>query len=68
MRIKDKEASIVASVEAVVNSVTTERKLLKVWPEAKELLPKASEIAQKANLPALRIEELNSIVGLPSKN
>lgn len=53
------------SVKAAVNSVTTVAKLLKLWPEAKELLPAYVE-ESKVQLPALRVADLNSLVGLPS--
>lgn len=59
---KDK---VTSSVRAAVNGVTTVAKLLKVWPEAKELLPAYVEEA-KVQLPALQVADLNNLVGLPS--
>lgn len=59
---KDK---VEASVSAAVNSVTTVAKLLKLWPEAKELLPAYVE-ESKVQLPALQVADLNNLVGLPS--
>lgn len=52
------------SVRAAVESVTTTEKLLKVWPEAAELLP--TEVAPKQLLPALPVVDLNKMIGLPS--
>ncbi|EIE5223078.1 hypothetical protein R5C11_005192, partial [Escherichia coli] len=37
-----------------------------VWPESKELLPKEADKASTA-LPALRVEDLNKMIGLPSE-
>ena len=52
------------SVRAAVESVTTTEKLLKVWPEAAELLP--TEVAPKSQLPSLPVVNLNKMIGLPS--
>ena len=52
------------SVRAAVGSVTTTDKLLKVWPEAAELLP--AEVAPKAQLPAIQVADLNAMIGLPT--
>lgn len=54
------------SVKAAVYSVTTVAKLLKVWPEAKELLPAYVEEA-KDQLPAIQVRDLNALVGLPTE-
>ena len=59
------EESIKANVRACVNSVTTTKKLLEIWPEASELLP--SGTGQKANLPAIQTDQLNTMIGLPSE-
>lgn len=53
------------SVRAVLNSCTTIKKLLTVWPEAKELLPASLEEA-RSQLPAVQTAELNAALGLPS--
>lgn len=54
------------NVKAAINSVTTVAKLLKIWPEAKELLPAEVEEA-KDRLPAIKVADLNALVGLPSE-
>ncbi|MFA2284800.1 Nmad5 family putative nucleotide modification protein, partial [Escherichia coli] len=51
---------------AALNSVTTVKRLIEVWPESKELLPKEADKASTA-LPALRVEDLNKMIGLPSE-
>ena len=56
--------TIAENVRAAVSKVTTIEKLLKMWPEAKELIP--TNVQTKAQLPAIRREELNSLIGLPS--
>lgn len=58
--------AVKANVKAAVFSVTTVAKLLKIWPEAKELLPAYVEEA-KDQLPAIKIADLNALVGLPSE-
>jgi hypothetical protein len=60
------EKEIEATVWAALNSVTTLKRLIEVWPESKELIPKDSDNA-KAALPALRVEDLNRMIGLPTE-
>ena len=52
-------------VRAALDSCTTVEKLLKVWPEAKELLP--APLKPTPKLPAVPVNELNVQIGLPSK-
>ena len=63
--INNLKQDIIANARAVVCSVSTVKKLLEIWPEAKELLPKQE---QKTVLPALPIGEINRLVGLPSES
>ncbi|MEN9533328.1 MAG: Nucleotide modification associated domain 5, partial [Pseudomonadota bacterium] len=56
--------SIEKSVTAALANIHSDTKLLKVWPEAAELLP--NEI-QKVQLPALPTADLNALIGLPSE-
>lgn len=57
--------NVTASVEGALSKVTTIKKLLEVWPECKELLP--SDLSPVKNtLPAVRAEDLNALIGLPS--
>lgn len=51
-------------VRAVLNSCTTVKKLLDVWPEAKGLLPQQLEEA-RPQLPAVQTADLNAALGLP---
>ncbi|MEX0422208.1 Nmad5 family putative nucleotide modification protein [Providencia alcalifaciens] len=64
-KIKEKEAEINANVQAALNSVTTIKRLIEIWSESKELIPtnisKASVL-----LPALQVEDLNKLIGLPT--
>lgn len=64
--LRDRRSTIRAQVRAALNSVTTVKKLLAVWPEAKELLPENLEEA-KVNLPALAVNDLNTMIGLPTE-
>lgn len=59
---KDK---LTCDVRAMVNSVTTVKRLLDVWPEAAELLPASA--APKPQLPSVNVEHLNAIIGLPTE-
>lgn len=63
--LKSRRATLKQQVQAVLGSVTTVKKLLEVWPEAKELLPHNLEEA-KLQLPALPIADVNALIGLPS--
>lgn len=63
--LKSKRDTLRHQVQAVLASVTTVKKLLEIWPEAKELLPQNVEEA-KPQLPALPIADVNALIGLPS--
>lgn len=53
------------NVLAVLNSVTTVKKLLGAWPESAELIP--SEIEKPViNLPTVQIADLNNMIGVPT--
>ena len=64
--ITNKVINVKVNVAAALNSVTTVKRLLTIWPEAKELLPKDLEKAS-VQLPALKVEKLNEIIGLPAE-
>lgn len=55
---------LVASVTSVLDSVTTDKRLIEIWPEAVAFIP-AAEKANTPQLPALPIAELNKLIGLP---
>lgn len=61
--IDDLRTQVKSEVTAMVNSVTTIKKLLELWPEAKDLLP-AEEKAQSTALVA-DVNKLNTMLGLP---
>jgi len=61
----NKLSNLKNSVAGVIEKITTVKKLLGVWPEAKELLP--DDIEKKVvNLPAVQTADLNKMIGLPS--
>lgn len=62
--IQDDANKIRAQVNSVLNSVTTVAKLLKVWPECRELLPGGLGHG-KVRLPSVPIKDLNAALGLP---
>ena len=65
-KLNARAKEIEATVWAALNSVTTLKRLIEVWPESKELIPENSDNA-KAMLPALRVEDLNRMIGLPTE-
>ncbi len=62
--LKDETEQLTLSLWAVLNSVSTDKRLIEVWPEAVAFIP-AAERAATPNLPALPIAELNKLIGLP---
>lgn len=60
-------SDIVFKMSAAVEKFTTTEKMIKVWPESVELLPATDTEARKLLLPAIRTEDLNVLIGLPSK-
>lgn len=65
-QLDTEEDGLRQGVRAAVDSCTTVEKLLKVWPEAKELLPEES--APPPALPAIPVAELNAKIGLPTED
>lgn len=63
--LESQEVGIRASVAGAVSKVGTVKRLLEVWPEAKELLPDDLSPVKK-QLPAVKAEDLNAMIGLPS--
>jgi len=63
-KLKSDKEQIIVSATAVLNSATTDKKLIELWPEAIAFIP-AAEKAAKPSLPALPIAELNKMIGLP---
>lgn len=52
-------------VRATLNKFGTIKRLVEAWPEVQELFPPAT-IAPKSNLPAIKVDDLNKLVGLPT--
>lgn len=68
-KVKELDSSIKTireNVRAVVYSVTTVKRLIEVWPESAELIPKEVEVV-RAGLPAINFESLNAAIGIPTK-
>lgn len=64
--LNEEESNIRANVVGALSKVGSVKKLLEMWPEAKELLP--SDLSPvKAQLPAVRTEDLNAMIGLPTE-
>jgi hypothetical protein len=49
--------------QGILNSVTTAKRLIEVWPEIASFVP--TERVTSRNLPALQVVELNRILGVP---
>ena len=54
-------------IAASISGYSTRHQLLKAWPEVAELLPDNLKPRPKANLPALKTDRLNKLIGLPTK-
>ncbi|MDH0967700.1 Nmad5 family putative nucleotide modification protein [Klebsiella michiganensis] len=65
-KLNARAKEIESTVWAVLNSVTTLKRLIEVWPESKDLIPGNSDNA-RASLPALKVEDLNRMIGLPTE-
>lgn len=52
-------------VRATLDKFGTVKRLVEAWPEAQELLPPTT-VSPKSNLPAIKVADLNKLVGLPS--
>lgn len=64
--VDEEESNLRANVIGALSKVGSVKRLLDMWPEAKELLP--SDLSPvKAQLPAVRTEDLNAMIGLPSE-
>ena len=63
--INKKKDDLKTTVTSILNSVSTTKRLIEVWPEAKELLPDSVE-KEITGLPALQIADVNKLIGLPT--
>lgn len=64
-KAKDLKTSIQVNVNAMLDSVTTDKKLIEIWPESKELIPTEIE-KKKVQLPSTSVDQLNTMIGIPS--
>jgi hypothetical protein len=61
--LEEKRRDLRARAVAVIESVTTVKRLLEVWPEVHDFLPEENAGPQ-GNLPTVLIEDLNQALGL----
>lgn len=61
----ERSKAVSGQVYATLSQFGTIKSLIKAWPEAKELLPETLP-ESKPNLPAIKVSDLNALVGLPS--
>ncbi|MGL5148281.1 MAG: Nmad5 family putative nucleotide modification protein [Plesiomonas shigelloides] len=66
LRIKEIQDTVRVNVTAMVNSVTTIKKLIDVWPECVELIPEQVN-KPVVNLPTIKVDQLNTMIGIPSQ-
>lgn len=64
--LKSSRQQIKDNVQAVVYSVSTTKRLIEVWPESAELIPREVEVV-RAGLPAINFESLNASIGITSE-
>lgn len=64
--VLDQGTIVENQVRATLDKFGTIKRLVEAWPEVQELLPPAT-LAQKSNLPAIQVADLNKLVGLPSE-
>lgn len=64
--VSDLRTSVTLNVNAMTNSVTTDKKLIEVWPESQELIPVDIE-RPTVNLPTTDVQSLNAMIGIPSE-
>ncbi|WLS77388.1 Nmad5 family putative nucleotide modification protein [Erwinia pyri] len=64
-KVEKRKEEIEKTVWAALNSVQTIKRLIEVWPESQELIPENVE-SVRAALPALKVEDLNKMIGLPT--
>jgi hypothetical protein len=62
--VKSRRVQARAAASAILESVTTTAALLSKWPEVAPFLPAATEVHQ---LPALPIDNINKLLGLPAE-
>lgn len=62
--LKSEREHLKLSILAVLDSVTTDKRLIQIWPESIAFIP-AAERAATTNLPALPVANLNKMIGLP---
>lgn len=65
--IENDRSNMKREVRAVLESVHTFKKLWEVWPECKSILEKFEVKPSIAILPAVQVDRLNSVLGLPAK-
>lgn len=64
-QLMESSATVYSEVSGLINKVRTVESLLKIWPEAEELLPNADQVT--SNVPSVAVSNLNSVLGLPKE-
>ncbi|WP_350304931.1 Nmad5 family putative nucleotide modification protein [Photorhabdus viridis] len=62
--LNNKNEEIINNVHAILNSITTTKRLIEIWPEAKDLIP-SEEIRSINTSLSVKVEDLNKMIGIP---
>lgn len=66
-KLREEYLNLQSTMAATLSNFTTVEKLLKAWPDVKELLPQSTPIAKKPGTDiALSVEDLNALCGIPT--
>ena len=63
-KFSEEVLAAIAKVETLLASVTTDKKLFEIWPEAKKYMPKPEPVAK---LPTVRGEDVNDLISCTKK-
>lgn len=63
-KLKEHKDETAAKVNGLLSEATTIKKLMEIWPEVEPFIPPA---VTPVNLPAVPRDEVNSLLGLPTK-
>lgn len=66
-QLTEEERKAESSAKAILDSVTTLKKLIETWPEVEPFVEDFKQTATGRYLPALPVQDLNARLGLPKK-
>lgn len=66
-QLEEEQSKAKSSAQAILDSVTTLKKLIEVWPEVEPFVEDFKQTSSGRYLPALPVQDLNARLGLPKK-